>query len=94
MIGDSWQLRKYSLLGHWAVHCVEPPGPWHTCKMGRRREGGRWGWVNKSENRRVGELAKNQQGNSDACANIERATYTDGQEERGMEEWEEGKGEK
>lgn len=23
MIGDSWQLRKYSLLGHWAVHCVE-----------------------------------------------------------------------
>lgn len=50
--------------------------------------------MNKSENRRVGELAKNQQGNSDACANIERATYTDGQEERGMEEWEEGKGEK
>lgn len=25
MIGDSWQLRKYSLLGHWAVHCVKPP---------------------------------------------------------------------
>lgn len=52
------------------------------------------GWVNKSENRRVGELAKDQQGNSDARANIERATYTDGQKERGMEEWEEGRGEK
>lgn len=51
----------------------------------RRKVGG--GWVNKSENRRVGELAKDQQGNSDARANIERATYTDGQKERGMEEW-------
>ncbi len=48
--------------------------------------------VNKSDNRRVGELAKNQQGSSDARANIERATYTDGQKQRGMEEWEEGKG--
>lgn len=89
MIGDSWQLRKYSLLGHWAVHCAEPPGPWHTCKMGRRRGGGgrgRWGWVYKTQNRRVGELAKNQQGNSNARANIETATYTDGPKERGMEE--------
>lgn len=47
--------------------------------------------VNKSDNRRVGELAKNQQGNSDARANIERATYTDGQKQRGIEEWEQGK---
>lgn len=55
MIGDSWQLHKYSLLGHWAVHCAEPPGPWHTCKVGRSRGGGgRWGWVNKTENRRGG----------------------------------------
>lgn len=43
--------------------------------------------MNKSENRGVGELAKNQQGNSDARANTERATYTDGQKERGKEEW-------
>jgi len=49
--------------------------------------------VNKSENRRVGELAKNQQGNSNARANIDRATYTDGQKERRMEEWNEVKGE-
>lgn len=37
----------------------------------------------KTENRRVGELAKNQQGNSDARANIETAMYTDGQKVRG-----------
>lgn len=49
--------------------------------------------MNKSENRRVGELAKNQQGNSNARANIDRATYTDGQKERRMEEWNEVKGE-
>lgn len=50
--------------------------------------------MNKSKNRRGGELAKNQQGNSDARANIEKATYTDGWRERGMDVWEEGKGEK
>lgn len=44
--------------------------------------------MNKSKNTRVGELAENQQGESDARANTERATYTDGQKERGMEEWE------
>lgn len=37
MIGDSWQLRKYSLLGHWAEHCVEPPRPWHTCRNGKKK---------------------------------------------------------
>lgn len=42
MIGDSWQLRKHSLLGHWAAHSAEPPGPW---QKGRMRRGGekRWG---------------------------------------------------
>lgn len=42
MIGDSWQLRKHSLLGHWAAHSAEPPGPWQN---GRMRRGGekRWG---------------------------------------------------
>ncbi|TNN62065.1 hypothetical protein EYF80_027736 [Liparis tanakae] len=65
------------------------PGTHATWEEG----GGRWGWVNKSENRRVGELAKNQQGNSNARANIDRATYTDGQKERGMEEWNKVNGE-
>lgn len=50
--------------------------------------------MNKSKNRRVGELTKNQQGNSDARANIESATHRDEQKERGMEEWKEGKGKK
>ena len=48
--------------------------------------------MNKRENRGVGELAKNQQGNGNARANIERATYTDGQKERGMDECREGRG--
>lgn len=38
MIGDSWQLRKHSLLGHWAVHSVEPPGPWCTCEKREEEE--------------------------------------------------------
>lgn len=42
----------------------------------------------------MGELAKNQQGNSDSRANIERAIYTEGWRERGMEVWEQGKREK
>lgn len=83
MIGDSWQLRKHSLLGHWPVHSVEPPGPWRTCENGKRRgkAGGRWGWANKSRNRRDGELAKNQQGQK-CCTcwrmEAERHIQTDG----------------
>ena len=42
--------------------------------------------MNKSAKRRVGELARNQPENGNARANVERATYTDGQKERGMEE--------
>ena len=37
MIGDSWQLRKYSLLGHWAVHCVEPLQILAHMRNGKRR---------------------------------------------------------
>lgn len=43
MIGDSWQLRKYSLLGHWAAHSAEPPGPWQNGRKKRREEEKRWG---------------------------------------------------
>lgn len=64
MIGDSWQLRKHSLLGHWPVHSVEPPDPGAHASTGRgeekEEEGG--GLLNKSRNSRDGELAKNQQG--------------------------------
>lgn len=44
MIGDSWQLRKYSLLGHWAAHSAEPPGPWQNGRKKGRGEEKRWGW--------------------------------------------------
>lgn len=47
MIGDSWQLRKYSLLGHWAAHSAEPPGPWQNGRKKEgeeRRKGGGLGW--------------------------------------------------
>lgn len=104
MIGDSWQLRKHSLLGHWPVHSVKPPGPWRTCENGKRRGegGGRWGWANKSRNRRDGELAKNQQGKK-CCTcwrmEAERHIQTDGwrggwryEERKNKEAWSEMKG--
>lgn len=71
MIGDSWQLRKHSLLGHWAAHSAEPPGPWQN---GRKKRGGekRWGCRRAAE---WGELAENQEGDGGARANTGREIY-------------------
>lgn len=96
MIGDSWQLRKHSLLGHWPVHSVEPPGPWRTCENGKRgggkRGGGRWGWANKSRNRKDGELAKNQQGKKCCtCWQMEAERHIQTDEWRGGRRYEECK---
>lgn len=95
MIGDSWQLRKHSLLGHWPVHSVEPPGPRHTCENGKRGGGReRWGWATKSRNRKDGELAKNQQGKK-CCTcwrmEAERHRQTDGWREGWRDEEHENK---
>lgn len=50
MIGDSWQLCKYSLLGHWAVHCVVGPQILAHMQNGKVRAiKGAGGWTTQSK---------------------------------------------
>lgn len=86
MIGDSWQLRKHSLLGHWAVHSVEPPGPWRTGENGkRRRRKVGVGEQEPEQKRRGARQEPTGEKVLHVLADGGREAYTDGGTERGME---------
>lgn len=83
MIGDSWQLRKHSLLGHWAVHSVEPPGPWCTCEKREEEEeeedgGGGRTRAGTEQKRRGSCQEPTGEKVLHVLADGGRATYTDG----------------
>lgn len=76
MIGDSWQLRKHSLLGHWAAHSCRAPrtlAKWEEEERRREKVGGATG---------VGRAGREPRGGGGgARANTEGEIHTD------MEGW-------